>query len=591
MPNRTTSYRTRCLAAASLALCVGACSTPFEAETGESLRRSVLDSIRTEMADTTARPLRAQVEPIDLSEQRLETLNSMAGPESYDGEPLPNIGPDLAGNQPDTREISLEQAIQSAVRHNLRLQDASFSPAISREQLTQAESVFDWVFFADARWNALDEPQLGTSFGAGRANVRKDLALSAGFRKRLTSGGELTFSQSETYSDISSPGVNFVPDPSNAVGFSARLDQPLLRGFGREVTLAEVRLAESAQRASVQQLRDQLIATVTETERAYWNLATAYRSLRIQQRLLDRGEEVRRRVEARLELDATPAAVFDARSQVEFRRANVIRATNALRQASDALKIRMNDPAYPIESEVLLEPVDAPVSSPVELSFFDAVTTALDRRPEIEQAILTINDASIRVAVADNGRLPALNLAAQANFDGLAENLGDALDEEFGGDYASYIVSLTFERALGNRGPEAFFRQRQLERLRAMNTYRLAVQTVLLEVKTALRNLQTNYQLIEQTRIARLAATENLRTLEVQGETTRGFTPEFLDLQFTRQRALADAELQEIQALADYSVGLAEYYAATGSTLARLGIKVAPPTARELLGPASTGDE
>ena len=80
----------------------------------------MLDSIRTEMADTTARPLRAQVEPIDLSEQRLETLNSMAGPESYDGEPLPNIGPDLAGNQPDTREISLEQAIQSAVRHNLR---------------------------------------------------------------------------------------------------------------------------------------------------------------------------------------------------------------------------------------------------------------------------------------------------------------------------------------------------------------------------------------------------------------------------------------------------------------------------------------
>lgn len=591
MPHRMTSYRTRCLATASLALCVGACSTPFEAETGESLKRSVLDSIRSEMSDTSARPLSAEVEPIDLTEARLKELNTMAGPRSYEGEPLPEIGPDLAGNAANTYEISLEQAIQSAVRHNLRLQDASFSPAISAEQLTLAESVFDWVFFADTRWNALDEPQLGTSFGAGRANVRKDLALSAGFRKRLTSGGELTFSQSETYSDISSPGVTFVPDPSNAVGFSARLDQPLLRGFGREVTLAEVRLAESAQRASVQQLRDQLIATVTDTERAYWNLATAYRSLRIQQRLLDRGEEVRRRVEARLELDATPAAVFDARSQVEFRRANVIRATNALRQASDALKIRMNDPAYPIESEVLLEPVDAPVSSPVELSFFDAVTTALDRRPEIEQAILTINDTSIRVAVADNGRLPALNLAAQANFDGLAENLGDALDEEFGGDYASYIVSLTFEQALGNRGPEAFFRQRQLERLRAMNTYRLAVQTVLLEVKTALRNLQTNYQLIEQTRIARLAATENLRTLEVQGETTRGFTPEFLDLQFTRQRALADAELQEIQALADYSVGLAEYYAATGSTLARLGIRVAPPTSRELLGPTSADDE
>ena len=68
MPHRSTSYRTRCLAAASLAFCVGGCSTPFEAETGESLKRSVLDSIRSEMVDTTPRPLTAEVEPIDLSD-------------------------------------------------------------------------------------------------------------------------------------------------------------------------------------------------------------------------------------------------------------------------------------------------------------------------------------------------------------------------------------------------------------------------------------------------------------------------------------------------------------------------------------------
>lgn len=544
----------------------------------------MLDSIRSEMADTTPRPLRADVEPIDLTEERLEELDTMAGPRSYSDAPVPGMGIDLSGNTSDTVGVTLEQAIQSAVRHNLRLRDASFSPALSSEQLAQAESVFDWVFFADARWSKLDEPQLGPSFGGSRANVRDDFAVTAGFRKRLTTGGELTFSQTEAYSDISSPGVSFEPNPSHAVGFSARLDQPLLRGFGRDVTLSEIRLAESAERAAVQSLRGQLIDTVTQTEREYWNLVTAYRTLQVQQRLLERGESVRGRVEARRELDVTPAAIFDARSQVEFRRANVIRATNALRQASDALKIQMNDPAYPIESEILLRPTDPPARSPLEFSFFDAVTSALARRPEIEQSILTINDAAIRASVADNGRLPMLNLAAQANFDGLARNFGDAFTDQLAGDFASYIVSLSFERPLGNRGAEAFFRQRQIERLRAMNAYRQAVQAVLLEVKISLRNISTNYRLIEQTRIGRLAATENLRTLEVQGETTRGFTPEFLDLQFTRQRALADAELQEIQALADYNIGLAEYYAATGSSLARRGLKVVPPTTDDLLG-------
>lgn len=568
--------------AATVAMSLG-CATPFEHETGESLKRSVLDSIRSEMTSEQQRTLRADVEPIRLSEERLADLNRLAGPESYVVGEVPGVGQDLLGNASSSIGISLQQAIDAAVRHNLRLRDASFSPAISSEQLAQAEAVFDWVLFADARWSSLDEPQLGPSFGGSRANVRDDLGISAGFRKRLTAGGELTFSQSETYSDIRSPGVSFEPNPSNAVGFSARLDQPLLRGFGREVTLAEIRLGESAERAAVQSLRTQLIQTVTQTERAYWNLVVAHRALQIQQRLLERGVEVRRRIEARIDLDATPAAVFDARSQVEFRRANVIRATNALRQASDALKIQLNDPAFPIESEVLLVPLDEPLRSPIEFSFFDAATTALNRRPEIEQSILTIGDAAVRLAVADNGRLPRLNLAAQANFDGLDRNFGDAISEQFSGDFVSYLVSLSFERPLSNRAAEAFFRQRQIERLRAMNSYRAAVQSVILEVKTALRNLETNYLLIEQTRIARLAATENLRTLEVQGETTRGFTPEFLDLQFTRQRALADAELQELQALADYSIGLAEYYAATGSTLIRRGLKVEPPTADDLL--------
>jgi outer membrane protein TolC len=109
------------------------------------------------------------------------------------------------------------------------------------------------------------------------------------------------------------------------------------------------------------------------------------------------------------------------------------------------------------------------------------------------------------------------------------------------------------------------------------------VQGIILDVKQALRQLDTNYRLIEQTRIARLAATENLRTLEVQKQTIRGLTPEFLDLELSRQEALAQAELREIGALTDYNLALAQYYAATGTTLQIRGIVVEPPTAQQLI--------
>jgi len=114
--------------------------------------------------------------------------------------------------------------------------------------------------------------------------------------------------------------------------------------------------------------------------------------------------------------------------------------------------------------------------------------------------------------------------------------------------------------------------------------YRRIVQDVVLSVKRSLRDVATNYQLIEQSRSARLAATENLRTLEVQKKTIQALSPEFLNLEFQRQESLALAELEEIAALANYNIALADLYASTGTALERNQIKFVVPDAGEASG-------
>lgn len=588
MPGRSQFYRVASLLAAAT---TASCSNPLQDRVTQELRRSIIDSAQRELGQSAASPaphlLTRESSELSFSDERLEELESMAGPDAYDPvAPLP-LGKNLLDEPFSSIRINLQQAVMTGVRNNLSVQFASLDPAITESRIIAAESVFDWTFFADFTFSKQDAPQRvpvvgGFNVGVG-AQVSHSNSYTTGLSKRLTSGGVLTLSQGQINTDDSTPGRSLSPDPSNEVFVELGLSQPLLRGFGSDVALAEVRLVRNLDRSTIQQLRATLITTVAEIERAYWDLAFARRTLEVQQRLLERGLETRDVLESRLSFDVKPAEFSDAVATVERRRANLIRATNQLQQASDRLKLLMNDPGFPIGDETLILPIDDAIDEPISFSLLDSIITALDHRPEVQQAILAIDDASIRLAVADNARLPMLDLELRTRFSGLDRSVGDAYEQVTEADFVNYLVGVQFEQPIGNRGAEAEYRQRQLERMQATVGYRQAVQAIVLEVKTALRNVQTNYRLIEQTRSSRLAATENLRTLLVQESTIQSLSPDFLDLKFRRQEALALAEIEEAGSLVEYNIAISQLHAAMGTALRRNQIRIDVPDAKEAI--------
>lgn len=565
------------VAGLALALAAG-CSTPLPEDGERSLRRSVIDATLRELRQAELAPelrtLEAEpgVERLGINPQLIPELEAMAGAPSYADERLP-MNEDLLGLTQGAVAITLEKAIRSAVENNLEVQFARIAPAISTAQITQAEAAFDWVLFANAEYADIDEPRTTTSPLLREAREERDTTtLNFGVRRRFATGMQLTAQQEFVRNDVDAASPPH-PNHANASNLTLRLDQPLLEGFGPDVNLAQVRLAQNAERDAVAGLKRELIRIATQTEQTYWELTRAYQDLLILQRLLERGIEVRGRVEARVDLDATPAQVADARARVERRRADVLRAQNILRDVSDRLKALINDPELTVGSEVLLLPVDRGVAAPVSFSVLDALVGAIRNRPEVQQALLSLDNTSIRQLVANNQRLPQLDLRFQTRFSGLDENLGGAFEEEAETDHVNYLIGLSFEQPIGNRAAEALFRQRQLERMQATVAYRNTIQQVLLEVKRALRSVVTSYRLIEQTRITRYAEAENLRSFLVEIENLRGFSVDLLDLQFRRQEALAQAERDEAAAIADYNTALANLAAATGTALERSGIE------------------
>lgn len=583
--NASPSSTTRALFLLAPGILCACAPSPLQEQATKSLRESVVESAQREVRDAERLPeprqMPRQAGALTFPQERMTELESMAGPRAY---PVaPPLGEGLLGEQAPQVRVDLAQSVAKAVKQAVSVQSASLDPAIGEAQVVAARAVFDWVFFTEFQWDATDSPQVvpfvnGVPVGI-EAQQSQSVGYETGIRKRLTSGGQLSLSQGQTYSDQKSDGSRYSPDPAQSTFLDVSVAQPLLRGFGSDVALAEVRLAESTERRAVQDYKASLIEAATGTERAYWRLVQAYRELQIRRRLLERGIETREVLASRLQFDVKPAEFSDAVATVERRRADVIQAENVLRQRSDALKVLINDDELTVGSEALLLPADEAVEAPLRFSLLDAVTLALRHRPDVQNALLTIDDASIRQSVADNARLPRLDLAFQSRFQGLDRETGPAYEEVSEAKFVDFLLTASFEQPIGNREAEAGYRRRQLERMKATVEYRGVVQQVVLDVKTALRNIATNWQLIEQNRQSRLAATENLRTLLVQEQTTQSLTPDFLDLKFRRQESLANAEIAELEALINYNVSLAEFSSATGTALERNRINFVVPDA------------
>ncbi|MEQ9460591.1 MAG: TolC family protein [Phycisphaeraceae bacterium] len=560
---------------------LGGCVSPMDRDAEQALREAVLNSHRAQLETVMGAPVtevRRDESDVtaEMTDERLEELDELSGVEAYADDPL-EVGPDLIGRLDGARvRMTLRQAIETAVRHNVDLRVARLGPGISTAQRVQAEAQFDAVLFGSLGYNRTATPgprgQATAVFGAG-TNVYADTVTGqVGVRKPLVSGGQVQVVTSATYNEDQFSGVSSFIDHDITVS----LTQPLLRGFGRDINTTQIQIARNSERVAEQTLRQNLLSLALSVEQAYWNLYTAEKQLLIQLRLLERTVEDRDRLKKREQFDVSPVRITEANSFVELRRADVIRARQVVRQASDTVKRLLGDPELPVASESLVLATDSPPEMAVRYSPLDAVQTALKRRPEVAIALYDIKDASLRQRLADNLRLPQLDLSTGVGFNGVDTNsLGRAVDDTLEGDFINWNLGVAFEQPIGNRSAEALLEQRRLERRAAAAGYERVAQDVILDVKDAMRAVINAYELIGSTRAARRATADSLRAIEEQEDAGVALTPEFLlDQKLNTQQRLADAEVQEVRALSDYATAIAQLYQVTGTLLDRNGIEI-----------------
>ncbi len=580
------------VAVPAMLVAMSGCQSPLGSASPPSLEQTLRAAIAREIADatpdqasqvlrTTERPPSQVIEGLEARREELDRLTPWGAGDAEDSQRRAmalELGPDLEGSSQQRVSISLEHAITRAVEHNLSLQAWRLLPAIRSEDVIEAEAIFDAILFANADYARTDAPRSVTVIGGvplGTPSSKgESWRFDTGLSKRFASGATASISTDVMRFDNQTSGIGTSPDPAWTSALRLGVTQPLLRGFGRNANTAVIRLARNDRQRSVEDVRIALLRLADDTEAAYWDLVQAWAVLGIAEWLVDAGIEVRDVLERRREFDVSLAEYSDAVARVEQRRADVIRARRIVRAASDRLKALMNDPDISLAGEMVLLPTNELLDQPITYNLREALLAAIENRPEIDRAALAITDSDIRIAFADNQRLPALDLNAQAAILGLDDSLSDSYSEVGDMRFIDYVLGLAFQYPLGNRAADASYRRSRLERSASILAYRQALQDVVLDVKSALRNVIANYELIGATRSFRTAQAENLRALLVEEETLAGLTPEFLNLKFQRQETLASARRQEIEAIASFDKAVSSLYRAMGTGLSMKNIEV-----------------
>lgn len=478
------------------------------------------------------------------------------------------------------RKITLEELYIRAIAYSTQIQVFSDVPLIRETAIQEAKGVFDTHGFLDSAYEYTNDPVstlLETGLATGRF-TQKEFRNEAGVRKRLGTGAEMTLAQEFGFVENNSSFL--VPNPQGTARLKLAIVQPLLRGAGLAYNRAIIDIAKiDTQAASHEQVR-QAESHLLEICRSYWTLYFSRVSYVRKKRFFQEAVAVTDELNARNEVDTIQGQIMRARSAVAFRESELARAEMDIANAQDRIRTLVNSPDLADMGAPELIPTDPVYSQKYPVNYQLAARRAIMQRPEILQAILQIRASAVRVAMSKNELLPQLNLLLQGYVAGVDENrdMGGAWNNQFNQGGPGALVGFSIEFPFENNAARARHERRRLEMRQQFSQLKTTIDTVLLEVKASVREVETSWRDYSAKLRSVQAASADLSQFTARREVDTTSTPDasstggrsqswYLDEWLNSQTRLEYAEQDFARVATIYQVALVNLERAQGNLL------------------------
>ena len=435
-----------------------------------------------------------------------------------------------------------------------------------------------------------------TAFSTTQLNGASSLSqlqhnFSASISKNLAAGTTVGVTATMARSSSNSVLSTFNPSYSGRITYS--ISQHLLQNRGRDINLRQIDQAENSEKMAEIQFEIQLTSLLAQAQKSYWDLVFSEGDLAVKKESLDLANKTLDENNQKVEIGTLAKIdVVQTKLDVAQRNDTVIGAEGTVTQAQDQLKKMIsntNDPSMFLVSLKTLEKPRQPVATDIP-TLAEAVSIAIENRPEIRQALLDLKNKDIDVQYTKNQKMPLLDLNASYTQNGtggtqtirgnvlgsggvqqtIPGGVFDAFGQLFGYNYTGYSVGFSLVIPLKNKAAEADFSRAVNERRLSESKIDTVTQGIELEVRNALTAAK-----VAQNRVDTAKATLDLASQTMEAEKNKfEFGTSILRFVLQEQQNFALAQSAELQAEVNYTKALVDLDHAMGMTLKRSNIEL-----------------
>jgi len=422
------------------------------------------------------------------------------------------------------------------------------------------------------------------AFATG-SNLYSSHSLSGGggYTQGFATGTVFNATFTSTRLNETSTRLNLNPFTTGALGVT--LSQPLLQGFGISMNKRFIHIAANEGRIAKDVFVQQLISTISDTIRLYWDLVSLQEDLQVKEESLKAADRLYRDTKNEVELGTqAPVDLTSAMAQVASNRQAYINEQGMVLQQELLLKEVLtrkgiSEPALAAASIEAVTPIGSPDSDTLE-PLGSLVDEAMRQRPDLAVATKQEEDTRLSLKGSRNALLPELNLVASMQNNGgvgtlitssalgppppdLLGGYGSMLGQVFNRDFPDYSVGAQLNIPIRNRIAKADVVRDELQYRQS----EVRVQQLQSEVRLQVGNA---FIAVQQARESHKAAVE-ARTLQEQAldversKFEAGVATAYEFIQY--QSSLAEAKSAEVTALGVYAKAKAALQRAAGSTL------------------------
>lgn len=438
-------------------------------------------------------------------------------------------------------------------------------------------------------------PQTNSFVTGTTALIVENTSFNMGVQKQFLTGTGVNFNWNQNHIYTNSPNNDL--NPFYRGSFQLQLTQRILQGFSSAVNNRNIRISKNNLKVSDLAFKQQVIEITRSVVNLYLDLVSFNETVKVRKKAVELAQKLYEDNKKQVEIGTlAPIEVVRAEAQLAQATTDLIVAETQVLQQETIMKNALSrtgvdSPTFQSARIVPTDTLPMPSDDPLP-SYEELMARALEKRPEVEQTRIQINNTKIGLAGAKNQLLPSLDVFGSMTNNALAgaintlplpggalidfrnpdpffvNGAGRLYEQLFRRNFPDYAVGFQLNVPIRNRAAQADItndmlrlRQQELQEQRLKNSIKVEVQQAVISLQQARAGYQAALkarQLQEQTLDAE------------QKKFALGSSTIFVVVQTQRDLTLAQAN--EVTAITSYNQARNRLNVAVGEILEINGV-------------------